>query len=159
MTDALRNSTTAATPDQEMTAMVTELAALSRLALKMTHLCIDLNETIPRVVQAQVDAKVATALAALIPSGPAFYRSAGPTPDELDAQFPPGRGDHQEWHVVCIGRNPGLYASSTEADEQVLGVPKQARKRKDNRQEALLYYRTQHGLGEVMRVSETPPSS
>ncbi|KAJ6452168.1 hypothetical protein C8R47DRAFT_1229514 [Mycena vitilis] len=160
MNNAPRDSTTAATSDQDMAAMVSQLAALSKLALKMTALCIDVGERLPHVIQAQVDAKVAAALDAAMPSDPAveFYRSAGPTPDEIDAQFPQGRGDNQEWHVVCVGRNPGLYATSTEADSQVLGVPHQARKKKDNRQEALLYYRTQHGLGEVMRVSEAPPS-
>ncbi|KAJ6517351.1 hypothetical protein C8R47DRAFT_1205575 [Mycena vitilis] len=157
MPDAPRDSTTAPISDQEMAPVVSQLAVLSRLALKMATLCIDLNESIPQAVQSQVDAKVAAALAEFTRPGPTFYRSPGPTPDEMDARFPPGRGDQQEWHVVCVGREPGLYATSAEANDQVLGVPNQSRKKKDSRQEALLYYRTQYGLGEVLCVSEVPP--
>ncbi|KAJ6534405.1 hypothetical protein B0H19DRAFT_1272119 [Mycena capillaripes] len=123
MSDPAHNLTTGPTPKQEMGALVAQLAALTRLGLDMTRLCIDINETVPRIVQAQVEARVQAI----------------------------------EWHVVCIGRRPGLYATPQEADDQVRGVPKQSWKKKDNCQEALLYYRTQHTLGEVMQVSEVPP--
>ncbi|KAJ6512092.1 hypothetical protein C8R47DRAFT_1207443 [Mycena vitilis] len=160
MTDSSRDLTTASTSGSEMEALVAKLASLSRLGLDMTRLCIDVSDSLPRLIKAEVDAKVNAALGAL-PAAPAttFHRSLGPTPDEMDAAFPPGRGDNQEWHVVCVGRNPGLYSTSIEADAEVLGVPNQARKKKDNRAEALLYYRTQHGLGEVIKVSEVPPAA
>jgi hypothetical protein len=41
-----------------------------------------------------------------------FYHSAALAPDELDALFPAGYGDNIHWHVVCVGRRPGLYASA-----------------------------------------------
>lgn len=47
---------------------------------------------------------------------------------------------------------------SLEADDQVRGVPGMSRRRKDNRLEALLFYRTQHGLGEVYQKSEEAPA-
>ncbi|KAJ6518030.1 hypothetical protein C8R47DRAFT_1205110 [Mycena vitilis] len=158
MTDSSRDLTTASTSGSEMEALVAKLASLSRLGLDMTRLCIDVSDSLPRLIKAEVDAKVNAALA---PAAPAttFYRSLGPTPDGMDAAFPPGRGDNQEWHVVCVGRNPGLYSTSRCADAEVLGVPNQARKKKDNRAEALLYYRTQHRLGEVTKVSEVPPAA
>ncbi|KAJ7088342.1 hypothetical protein C8R44DRAFT_751910 [Mycena epipterygia] len=141
--------TTASTPAQEMDALLAQVGDLSKLALKMTQHCIDLHDNIPRVVALQVSAKVAAELATLAdtasanPDSPGIYthfhpRSSSnglhaasedfvevpaPTPDELDARFPPGTADSQVWHVVCIGREPGLYANHTDAYEQMRGVP------------------------------------
>ncbi|KAJ6464566.1 hypothetical protein C8R45DRAFT_1107437 [Mycena sanguinolenta] len=107
------------------------------------------------VVKRQLDAAVEK----LTPPAPHFYHSAAPAPDDLAVLFPPGYGDNIAWHVVCVGRRPGLYASPTDADDQVRGIPKQSRKKKDSRQEALSYYRSQYDLGECARVSEAPPVS
>jgi hypothetical protein len=47
---------------------------------------------------------------------------------------------------------------SADADDQVRGIPKQSRKKKDSRQEALLYYQAQYDLGKCERVSEARPA-
>ncbi|KAJ7808205.1 hypothetical protein B0H14DRAFT_3482605 [Mycena olivaceomarginata] len=148
-------TTIAPTSEQEMASLVSKVTAMSKLALDMTRLCIEINDKLPAVVQGQVVA----ALASVAPLGPVFHHSAAPLPDEIDAMFPAGYGEHQAWYVVCVGRRPGLYASYADADDQVRGVPKQSRKKKDSLQEALLYYRTQYRQGECERVSEAPPAS
>ncbi|KAJ6476814.1 hypothetical protein C8R45DRAFT_1102110 [Mycena sanguinolenta] len=145
----------AATPEQQMRVLVSKINALTRTALDLTRQCVDINEEFPMVLKAHVDAAVAR----LAPAGPRFYHSAAPVPDELDKMFPPGYGDNIPWHVVCIGRRPGLYASAADADDQVRGVPNQSRKKKDSRQEVLAYYRAQYTSGECERVSEAPPTS
>ncbi|KAJ7774528.1 hypothetical protein DFH07DRAFT_952238 [Mycena maculata] len=130
MTDTnVPTATTTATPEQEMAVLLAQLAALSRSSLDITRACIDLTAT-----------------------GPSFVFGVPQTPDELDALFPPGRGDNQVWHVVTIGRNPGF----AEADDEVLGIPNQHRRRKTSRQEALAYYRHQWGLSAVIKLTEAP---
>ncbi|KAJ7480530.1 hypothetical protein B0H11DRAFT_2233306 [Mycena galericulata] len=150
MANTSPDATNTPTPEEELAALVAQVGALSKLALDMTRSCIDISDSIPRIVRAQVDA----AIAKILPPGPLFFRSVAPTPAQIEARFPPGTGDNQPWYVVCIGRSPGLYATSQEADDQVNGVPNQSRKKKDSRQEALLYYRSQYEIGEVMQVSE-----
>ncbi|KAJ7088315.1 hypothetical protein C8R44DRAFT_892845 [Mycena epipterygia] len=155
--------TTASTPAQEMDALVAQVGDLSKLALKMTQHCIDLHDNIPRVVALQVSAKVVAELAALAdaasanPDSPAsedFVEVPAPTPDELDARFPPGAADSQVWHVVCIGREPGLYANHTDAYEQMRGVPNQFRMKKSSLREALDFYRWKYAHQEVKKLVE-----
>ncbi|KAJ7790152.1 hypothetical protein B0H14DRAFT_2626336 [Mycena olivaceomarginata] len=112
------STTIAPTSQQELGALVSKVTALSKLTLDMTRLCIEVNDALPTVVQGQV----AAALAAAVPSV-TWYHSAAPLPDEIDAMFPPGLFDNEPWHVVCIGRRPGLYASYMDADDQVRNVP------------------------------------
>ncbi|KAJ7229672.1 hypothetical protein B0H12DRAFT_1240204 [Mycena haematopus] len=140
---------------QELAAWVAKVTSLSKIALDVTRLCIEVNADLPAFLEAQV----AAAVAQVTPPAPRFYRSAAIAPDDLDKLFPPGYGDNLAWHVVCVGRRPGLYATSADADDQVRGIPNQSRKKKDSRQEALFYYRSQYALGECERVSEAPPAS
>ncbi|KAJ6471703.1 hypothetical protein DFH09DRAFT_1110460 [Mycena vulgaris] len=176
MTDTSISATTAATPDEELAALVAQVAALSKTALELTKNCIDIHhtiiDTIPRVVASQVAA--ALAAAAVVPAGD-FVQGIALTPDQLDAQFPPGTGDTQTWHVVCIGREPGLYASafvsfvsstltllshsiSDLATDQVRGIPNQLRQKKSSRQEALNFYRYKHQAGLVQKWNEVTPA-
>ncbi|KAF8130398.1 hypothetical protein K438DRAFT_1999432 [Mycena galopus ATCC 62051] len=143
------------TPTEELAVLVSKVTALSKYALDMTRLCIEIGEGLPDIVKAQVD----SAITELTPAGPHFYHTAAISPDNLEALFPAGYSDNQPWYVVCVGHRPGLYASSADADDQVRGVPNQSRKKKDSREEALLYYRSQYRLGECERVSEAPPAS
>ncbi|KAJ7104996.1 hypothetical protein C8R44DRAFT_746235 [Mycena epipterygia] len=155
-------ATTASTPAQEMDALIAQVADLSKLALKMTQHCIDLHDNIPRIVGLQVAAKVAAELDALADAAAApapaedgaFVELPAPTPDELDALFPPGTGEFQVWYVVCIGREPGLYASHTDADNQVRGVPNQFRMKKSSLREALDFYRWKYTHQEVKKMIE-----
>ncbi|KAJ7797774.1 hypothetical protein B0H14DRAFT_3493261 [Mycena olivaceomarginata] len=132
------------TPAEELTALRFKVSSLSKLALDLTRLCIEINDDVPHIVKSHVDAAVAKA-------APKFYHSAAPAPDELEALFPPGYGDSIAWYVVCVGRRPGLYASFPWRSQ---AVPQ----KKDSRQEALLYYRAQYDLGECERVSEARPA-
>ncbi|KAJ6528818.1 hypothetical protein B0H19DRAFT_1083162 [Mycena capillaripes] len=144
-------TTTAPTPKQELAALIAQVAELSKTALDVTRHCIDLNERIPRVVRAQVDA----AIGQLTPA-PAFVQGVAPTPAELEAAFPPGRSDSQAWYVVCVGRQPGMYATFEEADAQVLGVPGQKRRKMTGRGPALAYYRQMYAQNDVMLLREIP---
>ncbi|KAF8171610.1 hypothetical protein K438DRAFT_1982026 [Mycena galopus ATCC 62051] len=143
----------ASNSEQELAALVSQVAALSKLAVDLTERSVDSNEKLPRVVQAQVEA----ALAEARPPTPAFFEYDAPTPVELEALFPAGRGDNQAWHVVCVGRKPGLYAASDEADEQVRGVPEQSRRKMAGRATALAYYRNMYEQGKVTCLTEIPP--
>ncbi|KAJ7301353.1 hypothetical protein DFH08DRAFT_978831 [Mycena albidolilacea] len=79
--------------------------ALSKLALEVTRHCIDIHNKIPHVVRVQVDAAVA-----FYHNAPTFFENIAPTPDEMDAEYPPGREDNQAW-----------YRWSILADEDVAG--------------------------------------
>ncbi|KAJ7478927.1 hypothetical protein FB451DRAFT_1395542 [Mycena latifolia] len=145
----VRDATIAPTPAEELVALVAKVTAMSRQALDLTVKCLDVSHELPRVVAAQVAAAVAD-----FTSDVAFVEEVAPTPDELDALFPPGTGDSQTWYVVSIGRQPGLYASPHDADDQVRGVPHQGRRKKDGRAEALAYYRTMYENNLVRKMVE-----
>ncbi|KAJ7776641.1 hypothetical protein DFH07DRAFT_951775 [Mycena maculata] len=134
------------TPEDEMKVLLAQVAALSRASLEVTRACINITESFPHVVRAQVDA----AVQAILPTDPPFVLGVAPTPDELDALFLPGHGNNQVWHVVCVGRHPGFE----EADAEVLLIPGQTRRRKVGRQEALAYYRHKWGLSKVLKIME-----
>ncbi|KAJ7457106.1 hypothetical protein FB451DRAFT_1183611 [Mycena latifolia] len=162
-----------ATPAEELAALIAQVSALSKLALKMTKLCLDINDAIPSVITSQVASQVAGALAAPnrtvlwislitakhISSEPAtatakFIEGVAVTPNELDRAHPHGDGDYQAWYVVVAGREPGMYRSTAEADVQVLGVPGQFCQKKTSRREALDFYRTQYNDGCVVKLIE-----
>ncbi|KAJ7162873.1 hypothetical protein C8R46DRAFT_1221683 [Mycena filopes] len=142
------NPNTIFTPDQEMEVLLSKLSALSRC------------EAIPRVIRAQVDAQVRAEVDAILEGAPparVFYRTAAPTPDEMDARYPAGPNDDVPHYVVCIGRVPGLYLSWQAAADQVNGVPDMRRKKKGSREEGLRYYREQAALGMTQTVTEVEP--
>ncbi|KAJ7721325.1 hypothetical protein B0H16DRAFT_1473980 [Mycena metata] len=162
--------------DEELASLLSTLAALSKIGLEMTRNSIDVANAIPRVIRAQVDAQVAAqidaavnaavdaALAAVqeckfIPPAPPFSTVLPRPPDEMDARHPPGNNDDVAHYVVSRGRRPGLYTSSKVAEDQVRGVPDMARKKKDNRAEALQYYRGLYNLGQAMTITEVVPVS
>ncbi|KAJ7926305.1 hypothetical protein B0H13DRAFT_1862351 [Mycena leptocephala] len=153
-------STHSSTPDQELAVLVSKVAALSKLALDMTRHCLDVSDNLPASSKLKWTPKLQRRSRTwlFVATGATFYRSDAPTPDEMDAMFPPGRNDDLA-HVIRVGREPGLYTSKFEANDQVIGVPGHARKKKDNRQEALRYYCSQHGANNVYRVSETALSA
>ncbi|KAJ7761382.1 hypothetical protein B0H16DRAFT_1456131 [Mycena metata] len=157
------NPNTTNSAEQEMEVLISRLTALSKLGLEMTRHCIDVTEAIPRVIRAQVDAQVDAILegaanASVEPApGPTWYSTPAPTPAQMEARYPPGINDDIPHYVVCIGRVPGLYTSSQDAEDQVRGVPDMSCRKKDTRAEGLRWYREQHTLGKTMRVSEVPP--
>ncbi|KAJ6570823.1 hypothetical protein DFH09DRAFT_1312866 [Mycena vulgaris] len=166
----LPQATSAPTPAQELAALVAQVADLSQLALDLTAKCIDINQQLPIVVASQVAAAVAeltrtfffsflcyTLAYLLAIADVEFVEGVAITPDALEALFPPGVGDYQSWYVVCIGREPGLYPSSEEADDQVTGVPHQFRRKKNGRQEALNFYRAKYVSGQVVKMTEAVP--
>ncbi|KAJ7450108.1 hypothetical protein FB451DRAFT_1186883 [Mycena latifolia] len=130
-------ATTTPSPEQELAALVAQLTGLT--------------DTLPGVIASQVAAALAAPTGS---SGTEFVQGTARTPDELEALFPPGVGDYQTWHVVCIGREPGLYPSAEDADDQVKGVPNQFRQKKSGRIEALGFYRYKYGRGEVVKYSD-----
>ncbi|KAF8210718.1 hypothetical protein K438DRAFT_1958940 [Mycena galopus ATCC 62051] len=142
------------TPTEELAVLVSKVTALSKYALDMTRLCIEIGEGLPDIVKAQVD----SAITELTPAARTFI-TLRPYHLTFGSPLPCWLRDNQPWYVVCVGHRPGLYASSADADDQVRGVPNQSRKKKDSREEALLYYRSQYRLGECERVSEAPPAS
>ncbi|KAJ7506700.1 hypothetical protein B0H11DRAFT_1903485 [Mycena galericulata] len=170
-------ATAASSPQQELDALVKRVSELSQMALDMTRLCIDVQTVVPGVAlsrQAFDMARVCLDLRAALPE--AFARATGaaseevapiaapfdwveelaPTPNQMDSYYPPGVGDDLSWHVVCIGREPGLYASPEEANKQILGVPNQFRQKKDSRVEALAFYRLRYDSQRVHKMVAVP---
>ncbi|KAJ7649205.1 hypothetical protein B0H17DRAFT_1215419 [Mycena rosella] len=139
--------------------------ALSKKALEMTTLCLDVKSLIPPAfiaaahqASAFVTAVQQTAVAiAAAPVHDLLWVQGVPlTPDQLEAQFPPGLGDDLSWQVVCMGREPGLYASVDDANDQVNRVPNQSREKKKSRAEALTFYCIRYGKGKVEKWNEVP---
>ncbi|KAJ7702496.1 hypothetical protein B0H16DRAFT_1483191 [Mycena metata] len=161
-----QTANTANSAEKEMEVLISRLTALSKLGLEMTRHCIDVTEAIPHVIRAQVDAQVdailegstnANAEVTTVEPGPTWYSTPAPTLAQMEARYPPGVNDDIAHYIVCIGRVPGLYTSSQDAEDQVRGVPDMSCRKKDTRAEGLRWYREQHTLGKTMRVSEVPP--
>ncbi|KAJ6555101.1 hypothetical protein DFH09DRAFT_1493207, partial [Mycena vulgaris] len=131
----MNTPTNSPTPAQELAVLVAKVAGLSKLALDMTKLTIDINDAVPGVIASQV----AQAVEALAPTAPQFMHGTARTPDQMDALFPPGVGDHQ----LCVA-----------ADAEVNGVPGQFRQKKASRVEALAFYRNRYNDSAVAKISE-----
>ncbi|KAJ7198695.1 hypothetical protein C8J57DRAFT_1262251 [Mycena rebaudengoi] len=143
---------TAPSPSTEFEAFTAKVASISKLAVELTKMAIDVQK-LPAIVAAQVEA----AARAVLPDT-LWVRGTPLTPDELEAKFPPGNGDHQTWYVVIRGRNPGLYPSSNDCDVQVRGVPNEFRQKKTGRVEALAFYH-QHYLRDEVEMWNDAESS
>ncbi|KAJ7133263.1 hypothetical protein C8R44DRAFT_870673 [Mycena epipterygia] len=144
-------------PQHELDALIATVAALSQTSLAMAKHCLDIQTRLPGVV----NAAIAAGLASLVPaSGPVWVRGVALTPDQLEAAYPEGTGDDLAYHIVTIGRDPGLYASVPESNYQVLGVPNSKRLKKSSRMEALAYYRAKYAQQEVEKwVPEAVPTA
>ncbi|KAJ6449957.1 hypothetical protein C8R45DRAFT_1114364 [Mycena sanguinolenta] len=156
---------TATSPEEELAAVVTALTqltvdatirsldlndkVLTKLIVDMTRLSMDVQEKFPRIVRAQVEAAVAE----VRPPTPIFYQGVAPTPAQMDMMFPAGRGDNQQWHVVCVGRQPPAWPIR----HIVHGVPDQSHRRMTGRAAALAHYRQMYDQGKVMRLTEIEP--
>ncbi|KAJ7438375.1 hypothetical protein B0H11DRAFT_2358566 [Mycena galericulata] len=176
-------ATAASNPQEELDALVKRVSELSQMALDMTRLCIDVQTVVPGVALSRqafdmarvcLDLRADPLILAALPE--AFARVTGtpaeepapvaaafdwvefpaPTPDQMDSYYPPGVGDDLSWHVVCIGREPGLYASPEEANKQIVGVPNQFRQKKDSRLEALAFYRLRYDSQRVHKMVAVP---
>ncbi|KAJ7149776.1 hypothetical protein C8R43DRAFT_1128266 [Mycena crocata] len=142
-------------PQAELEAMIALSAGLTQMALAMAKHCLDVQTRLPGVV----NAAIANGLAVLVPAAPVWVRGVARTPAQLEAAHPPGSGDDVAYHVVTAGREPGLYTSVNESDDQVLGVPDSRRKRQGSRAEALAYYRIKWDEQKVVKwVSQTAPA-
>ncbi|KAJ7119209.1 hypothetical protein C8R43DRAFT_960142 [Mycena crocata] len=154
-------ATTAPTPAEELAAVLAQVAVVTKLSVDMTKLCIDLHQKIPVLVAHRAAAAAAPPVAPAV-AAPLFIEGVARTPAHLEAAFPPGHGDKLQWYVVCIGREPGLYATSPLSDEserQVNGIPRQFRIRKGSRVEALTFYRERYEEQAVSKINEAPPAA
>ncbi|KAJ7112863.1 hypothetical protein C8R43DRAFT_961722 [Mycena crocata] len=135
--------------------LLATVAGLSQMSLAMAKHCLDVQTRVPAVV----NAAIAAGIASLVPSPPIWIRQPHRTPEELEAAHPPGIDDDIAYHVVTVGREPGLYTSVTQSDFQVLGVPDQKRKRQGSLAEALAYYRIKYDKKEIAKwVPQTAPA-
>ncbi|KAK6969032.1 hypothetical protein R3P38DRAFT_2814976 [Favolaschia claudopus] len=139
---------------------------LSKLALTVARTCVDINgdlnlplvllrahfilDRLPRVMNNVVQAAVA---AAIRESDPLFVITEAPNPDVVETNLLAGN-ENAPYHVVCVGREPGLYLDSSVADNQVRGVPEQDRRKIIGRSAALNHYRTMYEQQKVKRVNE-----
>ncbi|KAJ7808101.1 hypothetical protein B0H13DRAFT_2385972 [Mycena leptocephala] len=142
-------------PQQELESLISLVAALSQMSLAMTKHCLDVQTKLPRVVNAAAAAGIAAPITPAVAS-PTWVQLVALTPDQLDAAHPTGNLDDIAYHVVTIGRDPGLYTGTTESDYQVLGVPDGKRRRIVGRAAALAYYRDMYTKQKVARWGPAP---
>ncbi|KAJ7453605.1 hypothetical protein B0H11DRAFT_1926751 [Mycena galericulata] len=135
----------ASNPEKDLEALLATVAGLAQMSLALTKHCVDLQTRLPTVFNAAVKANVAS----IVPAAPTWVELVPRTPDQLETAHPPGSGDDVAYHVVTIGREPGLYNSVADSDYQVLGVPAGRCIKKGNRLEALAYYRNKYNMQEV----------
>ncbi|KAK7028435.1 hypothetical protein R3P38DRAFT_3519159 [Favolaschia claudopus] len=159
----------AMTPQQEMASLISQVAALSmaaldltshtidgdnkvlsKLALRVARTCVEINEKFPRIIHDIVDSAVAGALR---DSDPLFVITEAPSPADVEGKLADGN-ENAPYYVVCVGREPGLYLDSAIADDQVRGVPDQARRKITGRTAALNHYRDMYNQGKAKRVNE-----
>ncbi|KAJ7099161.1 hypothetical protein C8R44DRAFT_747849 [Mycena epipterygia] len=140
-------ATAAPTPAQELEALVALVAQLPAASLEATRLSVEVQAKLPTIAAklAASDAQLAAAqlaatsdASAAADTTPLFVRHTPKTPSELQAEFPPGSSE--VWYVVIIGREPGLYRTATEANDQCNGVPNQFKEKRKSRCEALAWY-------------------
>ncbi|KAJ7886565.1 hypothetical protein B0H14DRAFT_3431142 [Mycena olivaceomarginata] len=162
---------TATSPEQQLEALISQVTAMSMLAvdfsercidvhdkemsrsaLDIARQCIDINAKIPRVVRAHVDAAVDE----LRSPTPAFYEHIAPTPDEIAASVPTGQGDNQMWYVVVLDAD--LACMPPHAEDEVRGVPRGSCRKVLGRVSALAHYRQMYDTGKVRLMSEEIPS-
>ncbi|KAJ7248050.1 hypothetical protein C8J57DRAFT_1240582 [Mycena rebaudengoi] len=161
-------------PD-ELQELVSRVATLVQMSLDMTRIVVDVQHRLPIVLARQVDEAlqgipqlVADRVAALAPSAttgssasesPAFVRGVPITPADLELLHPPGVGDDASWHVVLVGREPGLFLSVTASNASANGVPNASRRKKDTRAEALTYYRINYEAQKVEKWIPIAPET
>ncbi|KAJ7281292.1 hypothetical protein C8J57DRAFT_1558778 [Mycena rebaudengoi] len=148
------------TSQQELDALTSKVSSLVNLSIEVVRFATDIQHRLPLLIELQaqetsleVAKQVAEQLAAsLPPPGSSLYtytEGVAVTPGQLEATFANANED-QNWHVVTIGGDPGLYSSVTESDNRVLGYPSGDRRRKSSRTEALAYYRRQYEANKVI---------
>ncbi|KAJ7318328.1 hypothetical protein DFH08DRAFT_819935 [Mycena albidolilacea] len=84
-----------------------------------------------------------------------WVRAVAKTPAQVAAEhinFPDGT---QQWWIVYVGREPGIYSTLEEATAQTIKCPNQQwRSRKGGKREALDFYRTRYDANEVVKWVE-----
>ncbi|KAJ7122606.1 hypothetical protein C8R43DRAFT_959313 [Mycena crocata] len=167
----------ASTPQQEMDALLELVGTLSSMSLNLTRLCIEVQNVVPGIALSRqalemtgacLDIKdqirhafavvAEAAVAAAAPPAPLveWIRRQALTPDQLERSHPAGLCDDSAYQVVTIGREPGIFISSDDASNNISGVPKGFRKKKDSRIEALAFYRAQFEAGKVEKWRDVP---
>ncbi|KAJ7805095.1 hypothetical protein B0H14DRAFT_3485471 [Mycena olivaceomarginata] len=148
-------TTIAPTSEQEMASLVSKVTAMSKLALDMTRLCIEINDKLPAVVQGQVVA----ALASVAPLGPVFHHSAAPLPDEIDDHVPRWLRRTSGLVRCMCGPPPRLVLPPTPTPmTKSVGFPSSPARRKTAFKRLSFTIGQQYRQGECERVSEAPPA-
>ncbi|KAJ7257983.1 hypothetical protein C8J57DRAFT_1234544 [Mycena rebaudengoi] len=132
------------TSQEELDALTSKVS--NRLPLLIARQAQEMSQKVAEQVAEQL-------AAALPPPGSPLYtytEGIALTPAQLEATFANANED-QNWHVVTVGGDPGLYSSITESDNRVLGYPNGDRRRKSSRTEALAYYRRQYEANKVVK--------
>ncbi|KAJ7823227.1 hypothetical protein B0H14DRAFT_3470206 [Mycena olivaceomarginata] len=80
------------------------------------------------------------------------------TPAEVAAEQANAPAGTQQWWIVYVGREPGLYSTLEEAVAQTIKCPNQQwRSRKADKRKALDYYRARYEANEVVKWVELVP--
>ncbi|KAJ7846747.1 hypothetical protein B0H14DRAFT_3454234 [Mycena olivaceomarginata] len=139
MTTFASSTATQPSTPTEMEALVALVARLSTASMDVVRLAAEVQAKIPAVVALEAAAARASATAAAAQASPVWVRGIPKTPAELELQYPEGSGE--TWYVVICGREPGMYHTAKEANDNCDGVPNQLKQKKTSRLEALAWYR------------------
>ncbi|KAF8144864.1 hypothetical protein K438DRAFT_1992426 [Mycena galopus ATCC 62051] len=127
-------SNASSTPQTELQALVSLVTDLSQTSLTMATQCLDVWPSINASTSIFATSTMYHYQLAPLPS----WRHLIPrTPEELDDTHA-GDNESKTWHVVTVGREPGLY--NTNLDIQVLGVPGASRQHIPGLAAALAHY-------------------
>ncbi|KAJ7282326.1 hypothetical protein C8J57DRAFT_1218550 [Mycena rebaudengoi] len=145
MSTPTSTTTNAASPADELAALIAQVETLSQLAVHVQgRQCPLLSSPLLTLPSANMTRVLVGQLVNTIvhPSRAINYIQGVPlTPDEVEVAHALSV-ELQPYYVVIVGREPGIYASSQAANAQTDGVPRQRQQKQATRTLALGAYRT-----------------
>ncbi|KAJ6603521.1 hypothetical protein DFH09DRAFT_1270320 [Mycena vulgaris] len=139
-------SSTAPTAHQELEAILATIGRLIKVSSSVARTLKEVNERLPVLIDR---------LAPLASDDNVWVRAVAKTPVQVESEHHNQPTGSRPWWVVYIGREPGLYLTSEEADVQVKGCPNQQYRKKTSKEEALLFYSSLYTAGKVEK--NVPP--
>ncbi|KAF8178865.1 hypothetical protein K438DRAFT_1769318 [Mycena galopus ATCC 62051] len=125
--------------------LLTRTLLLSDTAHELTRLAQDLQQIVPTLVEQLNEATAQDNVWVRVTNVK--------TPAQVEAQHASAPNDCA-WYVVWVGREPGIYITSEEADAQIKGCPGQQYRKRQSKREALALYRDKFCDGQVSKWAE-----
>ncbi|KAJ7808483.1 hypothetical protein B0H14DRAFT_3482356 [Mycena olivaceomarginata] len=120
-------------PRRELMAVLANVDHLVVRARKLTRAAEQIQKALPTILDRLNEEEAQDNI---------WVRAVAKTPAEVAAEQANAPAGTQQWWIVYVGREPGLYSTLEEAVAQTIKCPNQQwRSRKADKREALDYYR------------------